>query len=103
LKNVLSVRLDKESMRRLRELAKKERKELSTVARELIDQGWVLVALREYREGKLSLGTMASRLGLSLSEAIDLLSELGVRSPIEYDDYLASYATANSLIGDSEK
>jgi len=43
------------------------------------------------------------RLGLSLSEAIDLLSELGVRSPIEYDDYLASYATANSLIGDSEK
>jgi predicted HTH domain antitoxin len=90
-------------MRRLRELAKKERKELSTVARELIDQGWVLVALREYREGKLSLGTMASRLGLSLSEAVDLLSELGVRSPIEYDDYLASYATATSLVADSEK
>ena len=32
-----------------------------------------------------------------LAEAIDLLSELGVRSPIEYDDYLKSYATARDL------
>ena len=102
MKNVLSVRLDEQSMKRLRELAKKEKKELSTVARELIDQGWVLVALREYREGNLSLGTMAQKLDLSLSQAIDLLSELGVRSPIGYDDYLESYAAASSLVADAE-
>ena len=102
MKNVLSIRLDEQSMKRLRELAKKEKKELSTVARELIDQGWVLVALREYREGNLSLGTMARKMDLSLSQAIDLLSELGVRSPIGYDDYLESYAAARSLVADSE-
>ena len=102
MKNVLSVRLDEPSMKRLHELAKKEKKELSTVARELIEQGWVLTALREYREGRLSLGTMAQRLDLSLSQAIDLLSELGVRSPIGYDDYLESYAAARSLVADKD-
>lgn len=89
-------------MKRLHELAKKEKKELSTVARERIDQGWILVALREYREGRLSLRTMAEKLDLSLSHAIDLLSELGVRSPIGYDDYLESFADASSLVADKE-
>lgn len=102
MKNVLSVRLDEPSMKRLRELARKEKKELSAVARELIDEGWILVALREYREGNLSLGTMAQKLDLSLSQAIDLLSDLGVRSPIGYDDYLASYAAARGLVADKE-
>jgi len=102
LKNVMSVRLDAETLRHLREIAKREKKELSTVARELIDQGWVFVRLREYREGKLSLGTAAQRLGMSLSEAIDLLSELGVRSPIEYDDYLRSYRAASEFLANSK-
>lgn len=102
MKNVLSVRLDEQAMKRLHELAKKEKKELSTVARELMEHGWVLVALREYGEGKLSLGTMAQKLDLSVSQAIDLLSELGVRSPIGYDDYLESYAAASSLVADKD-
>ena len=102
MKNVVSVRLDAQTLERLRELARREHKELSTVARELIDQGWVFTALREYRDGRLSLRNVAERLGVSLSEVIDLLSELGVRSPIEYDDYLASYAAAHSLAADSD-
>lgn len=63
---------------------------------------WVFLTLREYREGKLSLGMMAKRLKVSLSEVIDLLSELGVRSPIEYDDYLKSYAAASEFLGGSK-
>ena len=98
----LSVGLDQQLMKRLHELAKKEEKELSTVARELIDRGWVLVALREYREGTSSLRTMAEKLDLSLAQAIDLLSELGVRSPIAYDDCRESYAAASSLVADKE-
>ena len=53
-------------------------------------------------EGNLSLGTMAKKMDMSLSQAIDLLSELGVRSPIGYDDYLESYAAASSLVADAE-
>jgi hypothetical protein len=98
MKNVLSVRLDEKAMGRLRDRARKEGKELSAVARELIDEGLVLATMREYREGKLSLGLLASRLGLSVSEALDVLSELGVASPIEYEEYLESSETARSLL-----
>ena len=56
MKNVMSVRLDNKTFRRLRELSVRENKEVSTVARELIGQGLEFVTLREYREGKLSLG-----------------------------------------------
>jgi predicted transcriptional regulator len=98
----MSVRLDREALRNLREIAKREKKELSTVARELMEQGWVFVTLREYREGKLSLGIVAQRLGMSLSEVIDLLAELGVRSPIDYDDYLRSYRAASEFVGGSK-
>lgn len=101
MKNVMSVRLDAEALRRLRELAKREKKEISTVARELIDEGWVFLTLREYRQGKLSLGMAAKRLKMPLAEVIDLLSELGVRSPIEYDDYLKSYAEASEFLRQS--
>ena len=83
MKNVLSVRVDSQSLRRIRELAKLEKKEMSAVARELMDLGWLFLKIREYREGKISLSTLAHRLGVSLSEALDLLAEIGARSPIE--------------------
>jgi hypothetical protein len=31
---------------------------------------------------------LAAELDVSVSEALDLLAELGVEAPIEYDDYL---------------
>lgn len=98
MKDVMSVRLGPEGLRRLRELSKREKKEMSAVARELMDYGWVFLMLREYREGKRSLGSFAKELGVSLSEAIDLLADLGVRSPVEYDDYLRSYGAASEFV-----
>jgi hypothetical protein len=97
MKNVMSVRLDAKALRRIRELARREKKEMSSVARELMEYGWVFLMLREYGEGKISLGTLADRLGVPLAEAFDLLAELGVRSPIEFDDYLKSYAASVEL------
>jgi hypothetical protein len=73
------------------------------VARELVNYGWVFLMLREYRKGKISLGTFARRLDLCLSEAIDFLAELGVRSPMEYDDHLKPYAAARSLLAGESK
>lgn len=98
MKDVMSVRLDPQGLRRLKGLAKREKKEVSTVARELMDHGWVFLMLREYREGRRSLGSFAKALDLSLSEAIDLLASLGVRSPLEYDDYLKSYSAASEFV-----
>jgi predicted transcriptional regulator len=98
MKNVMSVRVSSEGRRRLRELARRERKEVSTVARELMDYGWVFLMLRDYRAGRVSLGTLAQKLDVPLSEAIDLLAELGVRSPLEYDDYLKGLSAAMAFV-----
>jgi hypothetical protein len=98
MKDVMSVRVSSEARRRLRELARRDKKELSTVARELMDYGWVFLMLRDYRAGRVSLGTFAHKLGIPLSEAIDLLAEFGVRSPIEYDDYLKGLPAAMAFV-----
>ena len=44
-----------------------------------------------YKEGKLLLSTLASRLDMSVSKTIDLLSEFNIQSLIEYDDYLKGF------------
>ncbi|MCU0728454.1 MAG: hypothetical protein MUE73_22160 [Planctomycetes bacterium] len=58
--------------------------------------------IRLLRQGRLSLGGLARRLDVPLAEAMDLLAELGIRAPIEYDDYLKAPATAASLLRDPD-
>lgn len=86
----VSVRLSAEEIKKIQALSKQEKKEKSAVVRELIRQGLIYKSLREYREGRKSLGTLAKGLGLSLSATIDLLADLGVESPLEHEDYLES-------------
>jgi len=88
---VISLRLKDKDLNRIDEFSKMVNKDKSTVARELLENGWKFSMLRLYREGKLSLGTLASKLELSISETIDLLSETGIKSPITYDDYLKGF------------
>ncbi|MDN3515886.1 MAG: UPF0175 family protein [Candidatus Brocadia sp.] len=89
--SVISLRLKDKEIKRINELSKMEHKDRSTVARELIDYGWEFLMIKLYREGKLSLGALAEKLELSVSEAVDLLSEFGIESPIDYDDYLKGF------------
>lgn len=88
---VISLRLKDKEFKRLEELSKIGRKDKSTVARELLEYGWDFLMVKLYKEGKLSLGSLSSKLELSISETIDLLSELGVNAPIDYDDYLSGF------------
>jgi predicted HTH domain antitoxin len=90
--SVISLRLKETEFRKLNELSKEEHKDKSTVARELIQEGWNFLMIRQYQQGKLSLGTLALKLDLSLSETIDVLSDLGIQAPIEYEDYLKGLA-----------
>jgi len=88
---VISLRLKERELRRIDELSKKARKDRSTVARELLDYGWEFMMVKQYREGKLSLTGFASKLDCSVSEAIDVLAELGVEAPIDFADYLQGF------------
>lgn len=86
--SVVSLRLKDAEMKKLEELSRIEQKDKSAVARELINYGWEFVMLKQYREGMLSLGTLAEKLDVTVVEAIDLLAEFGIEAPIEYGDYL---------------
>lgn len=88
---IISLRLKDREIKRIEELSKTQYKDKSTVARELLEYGWQFLMVKFYKEGKLSLATLASKLDVSISETIDLLAELGVKAPIDYDDYLKGF------------
>ncbi len=89
--SVISLRLKDRELKRINELSRMVNKDKSTVARELIEYGWEFLMIKLYREGKMSLGTLSSKLELSVSETIDLLAEFGMESPIDYEDYLKGF------------
>ena len=88
---VISLRLKERDLERLEELSKATHKDKSTMARELLEYGWDFLMLKYYKEGKLSLSGLAKKLDISISEAIDLLKELGIEAPIGFDDYLKGF------------
>jgi len=89
--SVISLRLKDRELKKIEELSKREHKDKSTVARELLEYGWDYIMLRSYKGGKLSLSGLAEKLGMSVSETIDLLSDFGIEAPIGYDDYLKGF------------
>ena len=92
----MSVRLDEKYLEKIKDLAERENKGQSAVARELIASGWDYMMIRRYKEGRLSLGRLAEELGRSLGETLDLLADLGVPAPIDYEDYLKGYQNLSS-------
>lgn len=88
---VISLRLKDSDLERLDELARLEGKEKSAIARELLEYGWDFLMLKHYKMGKLSLEGLAKKLDISISEAIDLLAEFGIETPIEFEDYLKGF------------
>ena len=88
---VISLRLKDRDLERLDELSRATHKDKSTTARELLEYGWDFLMLKYYKEGKLSLAGLAKKLDVSISEAIDLLKERGIESPVRFDDYLKGF------------
>ncbi|MEE8358285.1 MAG: hypothetical protein V3R82_02630 [Candidatus Hydrothermarchaeales archaeon] len=85
---VMSVRLTDDEIRFIEKIAKKNKLEKSTVARELIGQGKILWVFKEYQKGRLSIEKAALELNITISELLDLLTEYGIRSPLQFEDYL---------------
>lgn len=67
-------------------LAKEEAKERSPEARELMLDGIKFKMLLGYKQGKVSLGSLAKKLGVTLSDALDLLASPGIPAPTRYDE-----------------
>jgi len=84
----MSIRMDRENYEFLTEISKEERSDLSKAVRDLVMRGRVLLAVERYKKGDASLGKAAQLAGLSVGQMMTLLTEFGVESRIENDDYL---------------
>jgi predicted HTH domain antitoxin len=84
----MSIRMDSDNYEFLNEMRKEERSDLSKAVRELVSRGRILLAVERYKKGEASLGRAASLAGLPVGQMMTVLTEFGVESRIEKDDYL---------------
>lgn len=97
MQTVMSIRLPRQDIDAIEELAAQERIDKSTAVRELVEKGLIYHAISEYRKGKISIGKAAEMTSLSISEIMDLLAGLGIESKIEVEDYLAGLKAAEKV------
>ena len=84
----MSIRMDRDNYEFLAEMSKEERSDLSKAVRDLVTRGRILLAVERYKEGQASLGKAAKLAGLPVGQMMTILTEFGVESRIEKDDYL---------------
>ena len=84
----MSVRMDRENYEFLRGISKEERTGLSNAVRDLVTRGRILLAVERYKKGEASLGKAAALAGLPVGQMMTILTEFGVESRIEKEDYL---------------
>ena len=85
---IVSFRFKPHELSHISKLSLVKNLDKTTAARELIEYGWTYYVLKQYKEGKLSLESTAKELHLALTDLIDLLADVGIKSPVTYEDYL---------------
>ncbi len=84
----MSIRMDRDNYEFLAEISKQERSDLSKAVRDLVTRGRILLAVERYKSGEASLGKAAELAGLPVGQMMTILTEFGVESRIEKEDYL---------------
>ena len=88
MSKTMSIRMDRDNYEFLNKITKEERSDLSKAVRDLVTRGRILLAVERYKKGEASLGRAAELAGLPLGQMITILTEFGVQSRLEKDDYL---------------
>ena len=91
----MSIRMDRDNYEFLAEISKEERSCLSKAVRDLVTRGRILLAVERYKSGEASLGKAAELAGLPLGQMMTVLTEFGVESRIEKEDYLQGLQNLN--------
>jgi predicted HTH domain antitoxin len=84
----MSIRMDAENYEFLNEITKEERSDLSKAVRDLVSRGRILLAVERYKKGEASLGKAANLAGLPVGQMMTVLTEFGIESRLEKEDYL---------------
>jgi predicted HTH domain antitoxin len=88
MSKTMSVRMDRENYDFLREITKEEGSDLSKAVRDMVTRGRILLAVERYKKGEASLGRAAELAGLPVGQMMAILTEFGVESRLEKEDYL---------------
>jgi predicted HTH domain antitoxin len=88
----MSIRMDRENFEFLKELTKEQKSDLSKAVRDMVTRGRVLFAMERYKKGEASLGRAAELAGIPVGQMMTLLTEFGVQSRIDDEDYLQGLA-----------
>ncbi len=87
---VKSLRIPEDIEQAIEYVAKSEKIEKSQSLRKLTRVGFECYVAKSYEQGKLTLREASSLLKLSLSEILDILSEMGVKGNIRSSEVLES-------------
>jgi predicted HTH domain antitoxin len=80
--------MDSENYDFLQEITKEEGSDLSKAVRDMVTRGRILFAVERYKKGVASLGRAAELAGVPLGQMMTILTEFGVESRLEKEDYL---------------
>jgi predicted HTH domain antitoxin len=89
MSKTMSIRMDRGNYDFLHELTRQEGSDLSKAVRDLVARGRLLLAVERYRKGEASLGKAAELAGIPLGQMMTLLTEFGVASRLDEEDYSA--------------
>src|SRR6059058_5888077 len=103
MSKTMSIRMDRGNYEFLHEITKEERSDLSKAVRDLVTRGRILLAVERYKKGEASLGRAAELAGLPLGQMITILTEFGVESRLEKDDYLQGLRNLHKVCDHSRK
>jgi len=80
--------MDRENFEFLNALTKEQRSDLSKSVRDMVTRGRILLAVERYKNGEASLGRAAELAGVPVGKMMTILTEYGVESRVEQEDYL---------------
>lgn len=94
---VISVRLNKYLEEIIERFSEERKEEQSDLVRDLIKNGGIYMAIKIYAKGKISIGKAAFLANMPISEFVDLLSELEIKSKISREDLLDDYEKLKNI------
>lgn len=95
---VISVRINKNLEEILNKFSKEQKNEQSEIIRDLIKNGSIFLAIKGFVEGKYSIGKAANLVEMPLSEFMDIVANLGIKSKINTEDVLEGYENLSKIL-----
>lgn len=88
---VISVRINEKLEEIIKRHSEERKVEQSAIIRDLINNGSLFLAIKGYAKGEYSIGKAAYLANLPLSEFMDLIMDIGIKSKINKEDLLEGY------------